>query len=444
MTRSREQRGRLSRRKLIQASVTAGTLGLTLPEILHLRAAQDVARRKDTAVIQFWLGGGISQFESWDPKPEAPKEIRGPWSSIATNLPGVRICELLPKQARLADKYAVIRTVWHTDNKHGGGTTICSTGKKKAGDPSVGSIAARVRGPNRFGLPPYVQLKPVSTLNPAFILNFNAQYLGAAYDPFDIEDSPAADTFSVPNLRMLKGISLDRLESRRELLQQLDGAQRGAEHSARAESLDQFQRAAFEMMTAPRTREAFDISEEDPQLRERYGRHRWGQSALLARRLVEAGVTFVNINTGPSSIIWDTHGGGSGTIGKTQQFNSLHMDGAVSTLIEDLYQRGLNKKVLLVVWGEFGRTPIINDEFGRDHWSTVGSLIVAGGGMRMGQVIGATDAKGAAAIERPVKAQDVIATIYHHLGIPLNTHFETHDGRPVPILDEGELIRELF
>lgn len=433
---------RVSRRAAIQAAVTAGTLGLTLPEILCLRAAQSSAQRKDTAVIQFWLGGGISQFESWDPKPDAPKEIRGPWKSIATNVPGVRICELLPRQASLTDKYTIVRTVWHKDNNHGPATTTNATGRPTPGDPSVGSVAARMRGTNRTSMPAYVQLKPSSSLNPAFILNFNAQYLGTAYDPFDIEDDPSAETFSVPNLRPLKGISLERLESRRSLLAEIDRMRRGADGSL--SSLDHYQRAAFEIVTGSRTREAFDLTEEDPQLRERYGRHRWGQSALLARRLVEAGVTFVNINTGPSCIIWDAHGGGAGTIVKTQQWNSLHMDSAVATLIEDLYARGLDKKVLLLVWGEFGRTPIINEQVGRDHWATTGSLILSGGGMRMGQVIGRTDGNGAQPIERPVAAQDVVATLYHHLGIPLTTHLNSLDDRPVPILDFGKPIQELL
>lgn len=428
----------------IQASVSAGTLGLTLPEINALRAAQPLESRKDTAIIQFWLGGGISQFESWDPKPDAPQGIRGPWKPISTNVPGTRVCELLPKQAKMADKYTILRSVWHTDNGHGGGTTMGATGKRRAGDPSVGSVTAKLRGANGLGMPGYVQLLPRTTLNPTFLLNFNAQYLGATYEPFNIFDNPAADTFTVPNLRIPSGVTLDRLEDRRGLLAQFDQIQKQADSGAVLDAMDHYQKAAFEIMMGPRTREAFDLKQEDPRLRERYGRHRWGQSALLARRLVEAGVTFVNINTAPDCILWDVHGAEAGNITKTQHWASLHMDAAVTTLMEDLYARGLDKKVLLIVWGEFGRTPIINPRVGRDHWAPVASLILAGGGMRMGQVIGASDDKGAVPAERPIMAQDVVATLYHHLGIPLNTHFNTLDGRPMPILYDGEPIKELL
>ena len=437
-------RAGFSRRKFIKALVSAGTLGLTLPEILHLRAAQPPqAERQDTAVIQFWLGGGISQFESWDPKPDAPKEIRGPWNPIPTSVPGVRFCELLPKQAKLAHKIAILRSVWHKDNGHGGGTTMGATGKRSAGDPSVGAVAAKIRGSNGLGLPAYVQMLPRTTLNPTFVLNFNAQYLGASYEPFNIYSDPGVETFTVPNLSLARGMSLDRMENRKSLLAHFDRMKRDADVGGKMESLDYFQRSAFEIMTGDRTREAFDLTQEDPQLRERYGRHRWGQSALLARRLVEAGVTFVNINTGPDCILWDVHGAEAGTITKTQQWASFHMDAAVTTLIEDLYERGLNKKVLLVVWGEFGRTPIINKRVGRDHWAAVASLMMAGGGMRMGQVIGESDARGAVPAERPIMAQDVVATIYRHLGIPLGTHFNTLDGRPIPILYDGQPIKEL-
>ncbi len=445
--RTRIGKRRLGRRSFLQASVLAGGgIGLSLADILRLRAAASSGKRRaadDTAIIQIWLGGGISQFESWDPKPEAPREIRGPWRAIDTRLTGVRFCELLPRQAKLADRMAIVRSFWHTDGSHAGGTTICATGKPQPGDPSAGSTVAKLRGSNGFGMPAYVQLKTPTTKNPTFVLNFDAQYLGSSFNPLDIEADPSSESFQVPNLEFAAGLSLDRLDDRRRLLTELDRYRRAADSSDGVASMDHFQQAAFEMLTAPRTRAAFDLGEEDPKLRDRYGRHRWGQSALLARRLVEAGVTFVSINTAPDSILWDIHGAEAGTVTDTMEMACLHLDAMVSTLTEDLYDRGLDRKVLLVVWGEFGRTPTINKRAGRDHWPKVGSLAFVGGGLRMGQVIGESDAKGAVPRERPVRPEDVLATMYHHLGIDPSIHFETFDGRPIPILSAGEAISEL-
>jgi hypothetical protein len=425
--------------------VTAGSVGLGLPEILRQRAhaASTGAPIKNTAVIQIWLGGGISQFESWDPKPDAPKEIRGPWKPIKTALPGVQFCELLPKHAKMADRMSFIRSVWHRDSGHPGGTTLCSTGKPQPGDPATGSIVAKMRGPNGFGVPAYVQMKPPTTSNPTFNEVFYASYLGAQYDPFDIVPDPSSDTFSVPNLALARGLSLDRLEDRKGLLQHFDRMARVADTSGAMSSMDHFQRSAFEMLTGPRTRKAFDLSQEDPRLRERYGRHRWGQSALLARRLVEAGVTFMTINTAPDCILWDIHGAEAGTVTDTMAWACWHLDGMVTTLIDDLTDRGLDKNVLVLIWGEFGRTPVINDRVGRDHWPNVGSLALFGGGLRMGRVIGASDKHGAEPADRPVTPQDVLATMYHHLGIDPSTHLYTQDDRPIPILHEGEAISEL-
>ena len=439
-------RGCPSRRSFLKASVMAGTFGLTLPDILRLRAEAVAAgaERNDTAVIQIWLGGGISQFESWDPKPQAPREIRGPWKPIDTKLPGVRICELLPRQAQVLDKMAILRSVWHKDSGHAGGTTICATGKPRAGDPSTGSVTAKLRGPNGFGVPAYVQVKPPTTKNPSFLLNFNAQYLGNSYDPFNIEADAESESFKVPNLELVQGLSLERLADRRSLLAQFDRLNRYADASGGIAAMDHFQRAAFEMITGPRTREAFDLSREDPKLRERYGWHRWGQSALLARRLVEAGVTFVSINTGPDSIFWDIHGGSAGTVTDTMQMGCWHLDAMVATLVEDIYQRGLDKKVLLIVWGEFGRTPTINKRVGRDHWPQVASLVMAGGGFRMGQVIGESNEIGGEPRERAIRPQDVLATAYRHLGIDPRTHLYNLDGQPIPILHDGEVISELL
>ncbi len=437
-----------SRRSFLGVSLVSGGLGLSLADVFRLRAAAEESRGasapQDTAVIQIWLGGGISQFESWDPKPDAPRGIRGPWKPLATNLPGVRFCELLPQQARIADKLAIIRSCYHTDSGHGQATTLCVTGKRPAGHPSNGSITTKLKGSNGFGVPAYVQLKEPTTANPTFLLNFNAHYLGGGCDPFNIEADPAAPKFQVPNLKLTSGLTLDRLDARHGLLAAFDRFSRLTESSTALESMDHFQQSAFELLTAPRTRDAFDLTREDPKLRERYGLHRWGQSALLARRLVEAGVTFVTINTGPDSIYWDIHGGGAGTVTDTMQDGCGRLDSMVSTLVEDIHQRGLDRKVLLLVWGEFGRTPKINDRVGRDHWPQVASLLLAGGGLRVGQVIGSSDAIGGVPASRPVMPEDVLATVYRHLGIDPRTHLHDLDGRPFPILDRGEVIQELL
>jgi hypothetical protein len=430
---------------MLKTSVMAGSLGLTLPDILRLRAkaADNGAERKDTAVIQIWLGGGISQFESWDPKPEAPREIRGPWKSIPTALAGVHFCELLPRQARVLNKMAIIRSVWHKSSGHDGGTTICATGRSAKGHPSMGSVAAMFRRTSGFGVPSYVQMKAPTTANPTFLFNFNAHFLGNSFDPFNIGANPVTSSFEVPNLKLQEGLSLARLEERKGLLAKFDRLKRAGDEGGAVASMDHFQQAAFEMLTAEGTRQAFDLSREDPKLRERYGNHWWGQSALLARRLVEAGVTFVNINTGPDGIFWDIHGGSAGTVKDTMQMGCRDLDAMVSTLVEDIYERGLDKKVLVLVWGEFGRTPTINERAGRDHWPSVGSLALSGGGLRMGQVIGASDKIGGEPVERPIRPQDVLATVYNHLGIDPKGHLVNLSGQPIPILNDGKRIAEL-
>jgi len=435
----------VNRRSILKASLALGTGGLSLPQFLQARekSAQAGFRAKDTAVIQIWLGGGISQFESWDPKPAAPDGIRGPWKAISTKLPGVLFCELLPRQAQLADRMSIIRSVRHHDGGHAGATVICATGKS-GGDPSTGSIAAKMCGAVKLGVPAYVQMKPPTTANPTFGENFYARYLGSRYDPFDIIADPSSESFTVPNVALARGLSPDRLYERQGLLARLDRLFQMAEAGSQTSPMTHYHQSALELLANPRTRRAFDLSQEDPRLRERYGQHRWGQSALLARRLVEAGVRFVTINTGPDGVLWDIHGGTAGTVTDTMQWAGWHLDQMVSTLIEDLYDRGLDQKVLLLIWGEFGRTPVINKRVGRDHWPNVGSLAVVGGGFRMGQVLGASNNKGAEPSELPIRPHDVLATMYHHLGINPKTHLYSQDGRPTPILYEGEVIQQLL
>jgi len=454
------------RRAFLKSTVSAGAAGLTLAEVLRCRAeaAQQGRSVKDTAIIQIWLGGGPSQFETYDPKPLATEQNRGPWNAISTTLPGEQFCELLPRQARLLDKMAIIRSACHTTSDHHGGVRICSTGKKEMHEPSSGSISSLLRGPNALGVPSYAHLSFRPKANPQFIDAFKSSYVGDSNAPYWIYANPATDDFQVPNLDLVHGLSLKRMEDRSALAKQFDRIRRGADVFGAMESMDYFQRSAFEMVTGPAAREAFDLSREDPKNRDRYGitkldfvpgespktrecngRHRWGQSVLLARRLVEAGVTFVTVNTDPGSLTWDVHGDKrGGAVTYTMQLAAEQMDQMVSALTHDLYSRGLDKKVLVVVWGEFGRTPMINKCIGRDHWPNVFCVAMIGGGLKTGQIIGASDAKGAVPADRPVSPHDVLATMYRHLGIDPRTNLLNRSGRPIPILSEGEVIQELI
>ena len=454
-----------SRRRFLKSTVIAGAAGLSLSDILRGRAqaAASGVPSSDTAIIQIWLGGGPSQLETYDPKPHGTEEYRGPFKPIATRLPGVQFSELVPRQAQMLDKMAIIRSAYHQSADHFSGVRICSTGKQAMDEPSSGSISAKLRGANALGVPGYAHISFRPTANPQFVNSFKASYAGGSHDPFWIEADPAADDFHVPNLELVKGVSLDRLDDRKALLTQFDRIRREADTRGVMDSVDHFQQSAFEMVTGPRARQAFDLSREDPKRRDRYGitrldfvpgqapktraingRHRWGQSVLLACRLVEVGVTFVTVNTDPGSLTWDVHGDNrGGAITYTMQLAAQQMDQMVTALIEDLHERGLNKKVLVVIWGEFGRTPKVNNCVGRDHWPNVFCVAFAGAGVKGGQIIGASDNKAAVPADRPIKPQDVLATMYRHLGIDPSIPLYTHSGRPVPILSEGRVIPEL-
>jgi hypothetical protein len=429
--------------------------GLGLPAVLWLKAqaAEQGISAKDTAVIQIWLGGGPSHFETYDPKPEAPLDFRGPLDSIPTKVPGVRFCELLPRQAALMDKLVVVRSVHHTTDDHHAGMHWCITAHHASAlgnflptHPSIGSVAARLRGGQRPGLPAYVHLGFQSG-NPVYDANHHAAYLGGGYNPFRVTADPADAAFQVANLQLVDGVTVDRLENRQGLRRHFDALRRDADARGTMRVADHFDQAAFDLVTGPKARVAFDLSREDPRLRDRYGRNRWGQSALLARRLVESGVTFVTVNTDPHSFTWDMHGSltkpGVDSNARVMPEVGPLLDQMVAALVEDLHDRGLNKKVLVVVWGEFGRTPRVNATGGRDHWGSAMSVLLAGGGFRMGQVIGSTTAKGEVPQDRPLWPADVAATMYYHLGIEPSHSFVNTAGRPVPILNEGEVLREL-
>jgi len=424
----------ISRRNFLRIG-SLGLAGLTLPDILHARATSSEA--KNTAVIQVLLAGGPSHLDTYDLKPDAPREFRGEFKPIPTNVGGVSICELMPRQARCMDKTAIVRSLAHDSSDHFVGTHWVMTGyqsspneQQKNERPSVGSIVAKLRGPNAPGVPPYV-----SMVGGVFGGIFqNGAYLGPGYNPFSFDGDPSIN-LKVRNLEPANGLSLDRLEDRRYLLAKLDRINRHRDVTGTMDGLDKFTGQAYEMVTGPSARKALDLSNEDPRLRDRYGRTRIGQSCLLARRLVEAGVTFVTISDGN----WDHH---------SQIFQSCRqqvppLDAAVATLVEDVHDRGLADRVLVLVWGEFGRTPRINNG-GRDHWPGSMSALLAGGGLKMGQVIGATNRKGEQPTEKALRPEDVLQTVYHVLGINPRHDFPNDSGRPMPVLNQGRPIADLI
>jgi hypothetical protein len=426
----------VSRRGFLRVGAL-GIAGLTLGDMLRIRAHARALGTpvKDTAVIQIFLGGGPSHMDTYDLKPDAPKEFRGDFKPIATNVPGIDICELMPAQAKVMDKMAIIRSLYHDSADHGVGTHWVLTGfpstvplLRDNERPSVGSIVAKVRGANAPGVPSYVALPG----SPPFS---SAAYLGPGYNPFRVDGDPSAN-FKVRNLEPTGGLTLGRLEDRRSLLGKLDRIEHQRDASGMMDGLDQFTTQAYQMVTGPAARRAFDMAKEDPRLRDRYGRTRLGQACLLARRLVEAGVTFVTVNEGN----WDHHAQ------LAQNFRQMvpPLDSGVAALVEDLYDRGLADRVLVLVWGEFGRTPRISQAAGRDHWPGAMSAVVAGGGLRMGQVVGATTRKGESPSERPLRPEDLLQTVYHVLGIDSSTAFPNDSGRPMPILNQGHAISELI
>jgi len=453
------RRAMLNRRTFLGAGIG----GLTLPAILQARAMVAVAGHvpADTAVIQYWLGGAASHQETYDPKPDAPTDFRGPFKTISTNVPGIQICETLPMHAKLIDKVTLIRSMGHDNSDHQHGMHWCQTGHdakangvnpfKGSSHPSSGSVMANVRGSNHPAMPAYVHIGYPLDEVPGRHYPHSAAYLGRQYDPYVILDKRTGDgkdpgqdrDFRVGNLDLTAGLTLSSISNRRELLAQFDRLRRELDGSGMMVAMDHFHQAAFEMMTGPRARNAFDLEREDVRTRERYGPTRPGQTALLARRLVEAGVTFVTVvdpGVGLSSSGWDLHQ----RIQWGMNTACPRMDHAVTALIEDLYERGLDKKVLLVVWGEFGRTPRINKDAGRDHWGELQSVLVAGGGFRCGQVIGSSTAKGEVPKDRRLWPYDMVATIYHHLGINIHQTFNNLAGRPISVLAKGEPIRELL
>jgi hypothetical protein len=442
----------ITRRSFVQAGAL-GVGGLLLPDFLRMREAQagelvDERRRKEeTAVILVWLSGGPGPMETWDPKPDAAPEIRGPLGSIPTKVDGIRFGELLPEQAKVADKVAIVRSVNHGTGDHTKGNHWMLTGWEGPNfndatlpqfNPSMGAATSRLRGANRPGMPPYAAVPHLRGGTDNFF-HYHA-YLGSQYDPFITNSDPNDPKYAVRDLKLPGGLTLERLDDRKRLLSTLDRFR--MENETGIEKRDGSYQRAFDLLTSTDIRSAFDISAEPDSVRDRYGRHTFGQSALLARRLVEAGVTFVTVNCVP----WDHHG--TADRYRTEEGARLlipPLDKALAALIDDLVQRGLFDRVLVVAMGEFGRTPKMNEAGGRDHWGDVFSVLFANGRMKMGQAVGASSARGEYPSERPTSPQDVLSTVYWHLGIdPHAALFENRTGRPVALLDGGEPIKELI
>ncbi len=425
---------------------TAGLfgLGLSLPDLLRLqaRAAEEGRRPNDVSLIFLFLHGGLSTMDTWDLKPAAPVEFRGEFRPIATNVPGIQITEHLPRTARQMDKIALIRSFRHHNSDHGPADHYMLTGyfpqagfnpslKPNNQRPAHGAVVARKLGP-RGSVPPYVCL-------PKMHPSAGAAYLGSGAAPFVIEADPNAPDFSVPDIVPPPALAADRLAARKQLLTQLDRYQQAVEARANrdAQAVGVFQRKAFELMTSPAAKKAFDIHAEPDKLRDEYGRSSLGQSCLMARRLVEAGVRCVTIDHSN----WDTHNDNFRTL-KRDLLPAL--DGALGTLFRDLAERGLLGRTLVVVSGEFGRTPRINKDAGRDHWGPAFTVALGGGGIHGGRVVGRTDARAERPAADPYGPEDLAATMYHLLGIDPNEEFYTPEGRPVKIVNNGRVIRELL
>lgn len=439
------------RRSMLKASL-AGMAGVSLPGLLQAQeqTRQSGGTTRQKSVILIWMTGGPSHIDTWDPKPNAPIEVRGPFGTIPTALPGIAFCEYLPKQAALMDQLTVIRSVDCRYSNHEPNMVLQTANRaaaprvnKQEGDkfPALGSIIARERLSHSKDLPPYVVLNMKSRSHVAW-----GGHLGQAYDPFNGND--VGQLFTLP-----AGLNADRLADRRALNEDLDRLRRGLDLGGAMEATGRFHQQAFDMVLGARAREAFDVSREPEAVREKYGDHEWARQAMLARRLVEAGVSFVTIdlsNHGASGT-WDTHGDNIPPYGGI--WNGLRpllpvFDHLLTTLVQDLGERGLLDDVLVLAMGEFGRTPQIGTQGstdGRNHWPFVMSMTVAGGGMRHGQVIGASDKIGGEIQERPVTPGDLGATILKHMGVPLDVHYLDNRNRPRFVLEDGgQPIRELL
>jgi hypothetical protein len=422
--------------------------------------------RADTSVIFVWLAGGLSHIDTFDMKPDAPDEYRGPFRPIPTNVAGTEITELFPLHAKIADKFTIVRSMRHRFSDHGGGSKRVMTGREPKAPtgsvndtPAVASVVAKCREAGAGAMPANIVLADGGRTS-ADTYALGSAYLGSAYNPFEIGGDPSRKDFKVGSISLKDGMQA-RLDDRWRLLRALDQVRRDIDASGSMSAMDKFNAQACELFTSQATRDAFDLALEDEATRDLYGRHSWGQRCLLARRLVEAGSSFVTValENPPDApgksrddvfYNWDCHAVNCDVF-TDMRYRAPAYDQAVSALIEDVQRRGLDKQVLIVVTGEFGHTPKLEYKDskgrkrpGRDHWPHAFSLLVAGGGLRMGQVIGSTDPRGNYPKDRPLTPEDLWATVYRHLGIDTSAFLHDLSGRPIPILPDGKPIRELY
>jgi hypothetical protein len=442
----------LRRRDFLHAGSLA-FLGLTLNDFLKLKALGAVSPDKDVNCIFLMLVGGPSHLDTWDMKPDAPAEIRGPYKPIPTNVAGIQISEIFPRMAKHADKYALLRSVHHTGaGVHDVGHMFMQTGRAfrfGSESPHVGCVLSKLKGP-KGEAPPHVLLpRPIGNTGGNLPHGQTAGFLGKTYDPFVLNADPTDPDFKVPDLLAPDYLPPIRVEGRASLRQRVDQAIAHLESVPDARLLDSNFQQAYRLMSSQQAREAFDISKEDASARDRYGRNRFGQSCLLARRLVERGVRFVTVNmfeTVFNEITWDIHG--SAPFSPISCYRDLvgpMFDHAYASLLEDLAERGLLQNTLVVAMGEFGRTPKVNPAGGRDHWTHCWTVVMSGGGIKGGQVVGASDEIGAYPKDRPITPQQAVATIYKALGVDLDTELMAGQNRPVQVVDFGtEAIEELF
>jgi hypothetical protein len=424
-----------SRRWFLQTGL-AGLAGISLADTLRLSAAAATPGSPTPghkSVILFWLSGGPSHIDMWDPKPDAPAEIRGPYRPISTKVPGIQVCEHLPLQASIMDKLSIIRSVDCTASNHtpitlqAGNPLARRTddGNDGAGYPSMGSVAAKFRGANVTGMPPFVALADSMKAD-----IWGAGQMGNQYEPLQGKELTG-------RLAMPKGIDIDRLQNRHVLRQAFDRLQRDLDRTRALESADRYTEMAYDMVVSGKVQKAFDITQESDATRDAYGRVSIGEKALLARRLVEAGVTFTVVSGAWG--YFDHHGDEVQWGGIVKGLTPIlpTVDRVMHALITDLEDRGLLDSTLVLMMGEFGRSPVMTQTAGRGHWTPVMSMLVAGGGLPCGQVIGSTDDKGYAPTHDRVMPQDIAATTFRHLGIDLNAAWTNSQGRPIPIVQEG-------
>ncbi len=426
----------VNRREFLRVG-TIGAFGLSLPALLRQRALGGVDPKKDgISCILMWMQGGPSHIDTMDPKPNAPVEIRGEFKAIPTCLNGVQISEHLPKLSQQLDKTSILRSLTSPDSSHGTSDHFMMSGYRfnpAITHPCYGSVVAKERG-YRLGMPPFVQLG--TNIDRRFNGGL-AGILGAVYNPFEIGGDPSSKDFRVQGLSLSEGIDLGRVGRRITMLEAVNKWQKKLEGSSGViDTMDKYQELAYGLITSERAKKAFNLPEEDQKVRDDYGMNALGQSCLLARRLVEAGVRFVTVTDGG----WDTHQNNFTSL-KTRLLPRL--DQAYAALLKDLHARGLLDKTLVVWMGDFGRTPKVNPSAGRDHWGQSTAVCMGGGGLKTGVIVGASNEYAEAPRDNPIFVPDVAATIYHALGIDLETYHTTPDGRPIKVNNDGRLIPEL-